>query len=136
MLRYAFLCVLWYMSSALSNNTGKSIMTRFRYPVTLTMIQFGIVSFYCVVFCAAREAVHQGSRYTFSFSPNRDLWSNIMAVCGIKRASKTALHGTLIMSFFQIAGHVFSSMATARMPVSTVHTIKVIPAVLCYRCRC
>lgn len=30
-----------------------------------------------------------------------------------------------MMSFFQIAGHVFSSMAIARVPVSTVHTIKV-----------
>lgn len=52
-------------------------------------------------------------------------WKDLLDVLGVKRASKTALHGTLMMSFFQISGHVFGSMATARMSVSTVHTIKV-----------
>lgn len=44
---------------------------------------------------------------------------------GVRRPSRHMFHGTLMMSLFQIAGHVFSSMAIARVPVSTVHTIKV-----------
>lgn len=44
---------------------------------------------------------------------------------GIKKPSKNMFQGTFMMSLFQIAGHVFSSMAIARVPVSTVHTIKV-----------
>lgn len=138
-LRYAGLCALWYASSALSSNTGKSIMARFRYPVTLTLIQFGFVAGYCVLFCLVREKLHElnagniashrnwgkDSRRRSSIS---DLnWSLLdgLSAWGIKKPSKQALHGTLVMSFFQIAGHVFSSMAIARVPVSTVHTIKV-----------
>ncbi|KAK0484210.1 hypothetical protein EDD18DRAFT_1361769 [Armillaria luteobubalina] len=37
-------------SSALSSNTGKAILNQFRYPVTLTFIQFGFVTMYCLIF--------------------------------------------------------------------------------------
>ncbi|KAM0752252.1 TPT-domain-containing protein [Meredithblackwellia eburnea MCA 4105] len=120
---FIFLCGLWYLSSALSSNTGKSILTRFRYPVTLTFVQFAFVAAYCVVILAARErlgsmtgtvANNFGRRASIGTAPG---W-------GIKKPSKTMFHGTLMMSLFQIAGHVFSSMAIARVPVSTVHTIK------------
>lgn len=142
-LRYAGLCALWYASSALSSNTGKSIMARFRYPVTLTLIQFGFVAGYCVLFCLVREkfkelnagniASHRNwgkeSRRRSSISDLDWTLLNGLSAWGIKKPSKQALHGTLVMSFFQIAGHVFSSMAIARVPVSTVHTIKVRPAI-------
>lgn len=152
--RYAGLCLLWYISSALSNNSGKSILAHFRYPVTLTMVQFGFVSVYCVMFCALREyasriAAKQDanamrghrSRPSVSAAVARSLstigggagnagrYTSFRAdgfeAWGIRKPGKQALHGTLIMSVFQIAGHVFSSMAIARVPVSTVHTIKV-----------
>lgn len=109
---FVLLCALWYMSSALSSNTGKSILTQFRYPVTLTFVQFAFVAAYSVAFLAARERI--GSRHRSA------AWG-----WGIKRPTRTMFHGTFVMSLFQIAGHVFSSMAIARVPVSTVHTIKV-----------
>jgi hypothetical protein len=43
-MRFIFLCALWYASSALSSNTGKAILNEFRYPVTLTFVQFGFVA--------------------------------------------------------------------------------------------
>lgn len=101
------LCGLWYLSSALSSNTGKSILTQFRYPVTLTFVQFAFVAGYSIFFLAVREKIAGGGGW------------------GVRRATKTMFHGTFVMSLFQIAGHVFSSMAIARVPVSTVHTIKV-----------
>src|SRR6185369_1688886 len=48
-IKFIFLCVLWYASSAVTNNIGKSLLNVFPYPVTLTWIQFGFVSFYCHV---------------------------------------------------------------------------------------
>ena len=106
-IRFALLCALWYTSSALSSNTGKAILAKFRYPVTLTWIQFGFVGIWCAIFCCVRATLHGQP-----------------PLSGIRKASKQALRGTIIMSFFQITGHVFSSMAIARVPVSTVHTIK------------
>ncbi|KAH9943829.1 TPT-domain-containing protein [Amylocystis lapponica] len=100
-LRFVLLCTLWYTSSALSSNTGKTILTQFRYPITLTFIQFGFVAAYCLLFMTP---VIQFSKF--------------------KRPTMAIFWCTLPMGVFQVGGHIFSSMAISRIPVSTVHTIK------------
>lgn len=102
MLRFVLLCSLWYSSSALSSNTGKAILNQFRYPVTLTFVQFGFVAAYCLLLCSP------WIRFTTLRRPNRAI-----------------IQSTLPMGVFQVGGHIFSSMAISRIPVSTVHTIKV-----------
>ena len=128
--RFVAYCALWYTSSAVSSNTGKSILNRFRYPVTLTFVQFGFVAGWCIIFCVGRTKLAQlGLRKDSSALPHmRSLSASQLYFSnawGIKKPSKKALEGTVVMSLFQIAGHIFSSMAIARVPVSTVHTIKV-----------
>ncbi|KAK0489067.1 triose-phosphate transporter family-domain-containing protein [Armillaria novae-zelandiae] len=100
-LLFIFLCSLWYTSSALSSNTGKAILNQFRYPVTLTFIQFGFVAIYCLLFM-----------------------SPIIRFTRLKRPSRAIFQSTLPMGVFQVGGHIFSSMAISTIPVSTVHTIK------------
>ncbi|KAM6497050.1 TPT domain containing protein [Amanita muscaria] len=100
-IKFVFLCALWYSSSALSSNTGKAILNQFRYPVTLTFVQFGFVALYCLL----------------SMSP-------LVRFTRIRAPSKAILKTTLPMGMFQVGGHMFSSMAISRIPVSTVHTIK------------
>ena len=100
--RFVLLCSLWYASSALSSNTGKAIMNQFRYPVTLTFVQFGFVAAYCLLFM-----------------------SPIIRFSRLRRPTKAILRDTLPMGCFQVGGHIFSSMAISRIPVSTTHTIKV-----------
>lgn len=100
--RFVLLCCLWYTTSALSSNTGKSIMTTFRYPVTLTFIQFGFVAAYCLLFM-----------------------SPFVRFSKLRRPNKVILQSTFPMGVFQVGGHIFSSMAISRIHVSTVHTIKV-----------
>lgn len=48
--QFVLLCALWYATSALSSNTGKVIMLEFRYPITLTFVQFAFVAAYCLLF--------------------------------------------------------------------------------------
>jgi solute carrier family 35 protein E1 len=43
----------------------------------------------------------------------------------LREPTKALVRGVLPMAAFQVFGHVFSSVATSRVPVSTVHTIKV-----------
>lgn len=100
--RFVLLCALWYLTSALSSNTGKTILTQFRYPVTLTFIQFGFVAFYCLLFM-----------------------SPLVRFSRLRAPTKAILSSTVPMGMFQVGGHMFSSMAISRVPVSTVHTIKV-----------
>jgi len=74
----------------------------FKFPVTLTIVQFFFVALYCW------------------------LWTRPALGMGVLREpSRALLRGVLPMAAFQIGGHVFSSVATSRVPVSTVHTIKV-----------
>ena len=99
---FILLCSLWYMTSALSSNTGKVILMQFRYPITLTFIQFGFVAGYCLLFM-----------------------SPIIRFSRLRMPTRAILHSTLPMGMFQVVGHMFSSIAISRIPVSTVHTIKV-----------
>ncbi|KLO19085.1 TPT-domain-containing protein, partial [Schizopora paradoxa] len=100
-LTFCWLCSLWYMSSAMSSNSGKAILNQFRYPITLTYVQFAFVAMFCLLFSSP------AIRFT-----------------RLRRPTKAILEKTLPMGLFQVGGHMFSSMAISRIPVSTVHTIK------------
>lgn len=99
---FIFMCGLWYTTSALSSNTGKAIMTQFRYPITLTFVQFGFVAAYCLLFM-----------------------SPLVKFAGLRKPNREIFKSTFPMGLFQVVGHIFSSIAISRIPVSTVHTIKV-----------
>ncbi|KZT59501.1 TPT-domain-containing protein [Calocera cornea HHB12733] len=100
-LKFVVLCALWYTSSAMASNTAKPLLNLYRYPVTLTILQFGFVAAYCAIF----------------FSP---IWK----LTTLRSPTKAILKSTIPMALFQVGGHIFSSMAISRVPVSTVHTIK------------
>ena len=56
---------------------------------------------------------------------------------GIRYPTKEVIRTTLPLAIFQIAGHILSSIATEKIPVSLVHTIKGLSplfTVLAYRC--
>ncbi|KNZ55463.1 uncharacterized protein VP01_2670g4 [Puccinia sorghi] len=111
MLPFILLCSLWYFSSALSSNTGKAILTRFPFPVTLTIIQFIFGALWSALCLILRNHNHPTTKKQH-------------VPLGIRIPNQSTLRATCIMSLFSIAGHVFSSMAISRVPVSTVHTIK------------
>lgn len=106
-IKFVFLCSLWYTSSAVSSNTGKAIFNVFKFPVTLTLVQFIFIAF-------------------FSWAWTRP----VLGMGKLRQPSKALLKGVLPMAAFQVGGHVFSSVATSRVPVSTVHTIKVRPVLV------
>lgn len=99
--RFLTLCIFWYTTSALSSNTGKAILEQFRYPVTLTIIQFGFVASCCLLIMTP----------AINFSR-------------LRTPTVAIMRATLPMGAFQVGGHMFSSMAISRIHVSTVHTIK------------
>ncbi|KAF9433479.1 suppressor of loss of ypt1 [Entomortierella beljakovae] len=94
------LCLMWYLSSAVTNNIGKQIMNQFRYPVTLTFVQFVFVSLFCFI-------LGSGFRMTTIRKPTIGIMQMTAPLVG-----------------FQVVGHVFSSVAISHVPLSVVHTIK------------
>lgn len=99
-LRFLGLCFLWYSSSALTNNIGKSILNLYSFPVTLTIVQFLLTGLLTYIF-------GHGLGFTRIRPPTREI-----------------LFTTAPLSMFQIVGHVLSSVAITYVPVSFAHTIK------------
>ncbi|KAI8384356.1 triose-phosphate transporter family-domain-containing protein [Radiomyces spectabilis] len=111
-LKFILNCFMWYAASSLTNNIGKQILNVFKFPVTLTIVQFALVSFWCYTMAAALKV-------TRIRSPTTEIARTIVP-----------------LAIFLIVGHVFSSVAISRVPVSLVHTIKALAplfTVLFYR---
>jgi len=106
------LCITWYMTSALTNTSSKSILNAFPKPVTLTIAQFASVSLWCLLLTWL-AAVFPPLRRAIPALKN-----------GLRPPSWDVLSTALPLSIFQLLGHLLSSYATSKIPVSLVHTIK------------
>src|SRR5436190_1334210 len=100
------------MTSALTNASSKSIFVALQRPITLTIVQFGFVSMWCLVLAYLASAFPV-LRQTIPALRN-----------GIRYPSLDVISTALPLAVFQLAGHILSSIATSQIPVSLVHTIK------------
>ena len=96
----------------MTNTSSKSILNAFPRPITLTIVQFAFVSLWCFFFAQLAE----------SSTPFRTLVPALRH--GIRPLSREVIRTTLPLALFQLGGHVLSSTAMAKIPVSLVHTIK------------
>jgi solute carrier family 35, member E1 len=112
LIRSKFLCGIWYMTSVMSNTSSKAILTAFPKPVTLTVIQFAFVSSWCI-FLARLARLYPRLKVSVP-----------ALKFGIRPPTRDLIMTTLPLTLFQIGGHILSSDAMARIPVSLVHTIK------------
>jgi len=106
------LCGVWYSTSIITNTSSKAILTALPKPVTLTIVQFLLVSFWCI-FLAWLAKRNRTIREAVPILKN-----------GIRKPSKDIIVATLPLTAFQIGGHILNSDAMSRIPVSLVHTIK------------
>ena len=116
-------CLLWYLSSALSSNTSKALLSSpknvsprppppFPYPVTLTLMQFFFVHILSAAVASPTITRHiPGMRKPVTRIVKDIGWSKLMDMAKL--------------SGFNVVGHALSTVAISRVPVSTVHTIKV-----------
>ncbi|KAK2816766.1 hypothetical protein FQN49_008006 [Arthroderma sp. PD_2] len=106
------LCIIWYMTSALTNTSSKSILTALPKPITLTIVQFAFVSTWCLVL-AYLASVFPALKTAVPVLKNK-----------IRYPSYAIISTALPLAGFQLLGHILSSMSTSKIPVSLVHTIK------------
>ncbi|EXJ93515.1 hypothetical protein A1O1_01907 [Capronia coronata CBS 617.96] len=106
------LCIIWYLTSALTNTSSKSILNALPKPATLTMVQFASVSLWCLFFTTLSSV----------FPPLKRAIPALKN--GLRRPSWDVLYTAFPLSIFQLLGHLLSSYATSKIPVSLVHTIK------------
>ncbi|KAI6360132.1 hypothetical protein MCOR25_006839 [Pyricularia grisea] len=110
--RLIVLCIIWYGSSALTNTSSKSILNAFAMPATLTLVQFAFVCGYCLLL-SWLASIFPGLRTAVPALKH-----------GIRYPSRDVIQTTMPLAAFQIFGHLLSSTATSKIPVSLVHTIK------------
>ncbi|KAI8844348.1 triose-phosphate transporter family-domain-containing protein [Chytriomyces cf. hyalinus JEL632] len=103
---FIVVCLLWYLASSITSNVAKELLTVFRYPLTLSWIQFAFVSVGCLIVGAVQHYILR--------IPNT----------GVRWPTPEAFRTTAPLTLFLISGHAFSSMAISRVPVSFAHTIK------------
>lgn len=108
MAKFVVLCVLWYSSSALTNTSSKTFLNALDGPVTLTIVQFFFVAAWTGLLAQL------GSIFQLSW----------LGKAPIRHLDAHVWRSTAPMSVFVLCGHLFSSVATSKIPVSTVHTIK------------
>lgn len=108
MLKFVALCVLWYSSSALTNTSSKSFLNALDAPATLTIVQFFFVAAWTAFLAQIGSALQLK-------------W---LGTAPIRRPDSHVWRSTAPMSLFVLTGHLFSSMATSKIPVATVHTVK------------
>lgn len=124
------LCFIWYFFSIISSNSIKLILTKYKYPVTVTQLQF---------------LMNAGSSLLLLFISNhytneRIIPSSILpqnkSIRQFVIPTRFILSTTVPMGCFQFIGHLTSHKATSDIPVSLVHTIKALSplvTVLVYR---
>ena len=100
------------MTSAMTNTSTKSILTSFNKPVTLTIIQFLSVSVWCLLL-AWLASIFPALKRSIPALKN-----------GILRPTPEVLYTAMPLAVFSLLGHLLSSYATSKIPVSLVHTIK------------
>ncbi|KAI9053941.1 hypothetical protein LZ554_002885 [Drepanopeziza brunnea f. sp. 'monogermtubi'] len=106
------LCIIWYTSSALTNTSSKAILNAFPKPATLTLVQFAFVAFLCLFFS------HLATVFP-------SLQTRIPALKHrVRYPTREVIVTTMPLAAFQIGGHLLSSSATMKIPVSLVQTIK------------
>ncbi|GMM35113.1 Sly41 protein [Saccharomycopsis crataegensis] len=136
-LKIIFLCGGWYLTSILSSNVTKTILKAYKYPVTLTEIQFFITSLLCLV---TYIIVFNNRKIATSFPlgtfPVQLTENKYTTLYDIIKPTRLILTQTIPMGMFQFVGHITSHNATSLISVSMVHTIKAlspIVTVLSYR---
>ena len=95
---FVSLCILWYLSSSLTNNFNKQLMTAFPFPVSVVLIKFGTLLLIMLVINKRKNILQR-------------LHRNLI-ICLLPTAT------------LQIIGHVTSNAALEYATVSFVHTIK------------
>ena len=97
---FAVYVASWYLSSVATSTTAKKILTAAEGPMTLTLLQFLMIS----VFIGA-----------YGFATNE-----------ISKIDMRLLRIVVPISSFRIAGHILSTIAISYIPVSFSSTIKVL----------
>ncbi|KAG7191872.1 suppressor of loss of ypt1 [Scheffersomyces spartinae] len=127
--KIVFLCTNWYLFSIVSSNSTKMILSNYKYPITLTQMQFLLNGIFCVCLLQVLFFIPQSATRIFPKGsiPNFDQIGNLQQFF---TPTKLIISTTLPMGMFQFIGHITSHKATSIIPVSMVQIIKTLSPIV------
>ncbi|SCU84954.1 LAMI_0C09560g1_1 [Lachancea mirantina] len=140
--RVTGLCCLWYVTSSVSSNLSKAILSGFPHPVALTELQFSISAALCFLFVTMANMLSSErakktnlSRAVLRFPEGilPTYLNGSFTDCILHRflfPCKMGLTATFPMGIFQLVGHITSHKATFLIPVSLVHSVKALSPIM------
>lgn len=115
-----------YTCSSLTNNIGKTIFDEFRYPISLTVAQFGFVAVFAYIYSNwPHPLLLLLTAWAFVLVAKTGATTTSGQLADIIPLSNNVLKTVGPLAFFNIAGHVLSAVSISRVSVSLAHTIKV-----------
>lgn len=96
----------------MANTSAGEILNTFPKPVTLTITQFALVTFWCLLL-SWFSSLYPALKHHVPVLRN-----------GIRPPNRDIIVATLPLTGFMVGGHILTSDAMSRIPVSLVHTIK------------
>lgn len=131
------LLAVWYVSSAFSNNSTKSILRIFPHPSALTEVQFSLSAICCIISILVAQIFPKLIEKFPIGTFHHDLGTSSFSLkTHFLMPTKKIVRSSLPMGGFQFVGHITSHKATSLIPVFLVHTIKAlspITTVIIYR---
>jgi len=110
------LVLIWYISSAISNNLNKTILDAsvsvLPFPLTLTFFQFGFISLSCLIIFKLSSSSSSSSSPTLVSTRLQQLDKNLLTTVLIP------------LCLSQISAHLLTQISVQQVPVSFVHTVK------------
>ncbi|CAG98177.1 Sly41p [Kluyveromyces lactis] len=142
----SILCLIWYMTSSVSSNLSKAILSRFPHPVGLTELQFLLSASLCLAFVTFANYLHapqvsssklKNTVLNFPEGILPTYLNGSFSRCILNTflvPSKVIWYTTFPMGIFQFVGHITSHKSTSLIPVSLVHSVKALSpiATVCY----
>ena len=116
-IRIVFVCICWYIVSSSNGVLGKTILSQFPYPVTVTMVQLLSIAVWSPPLLKVS--------YKFKFKK----YISFSQVLGVRKyeSSNWSYHMRMLfpLAFAKFLSSVLARVSVWKVPVHYAHTVKV-----------
>ena len=124
-IRIVFVCICWYIVSSSNGVLGKTILSQFPYPVTVTMVQLTSIA----VWSPPLLKVNKNLEFMTTLEFTTVKLNSFLQVLGVRKyeSSNWSYHLRMLfpLAFAKFLSSVLAHVSVWKVPVHYAHTVKV-----------